>query len=374
MENAKFFYGIHPRYPTNLMYNFLTVYIFLTGWKTKIITDGDMQILSSMVTTFQTRFFETTHATEFVQNMIRDTGGLNQDEIQNTNDPNLKDYFMYFNQTLNAVHQYNPNVMLRIGDQIFKHFIPVSFKDTYKAFHVFTHFSSFTSTSLQFHFYLYANMMDPRIPKNKIEDEFSFAINLSPRPHLKIEQLISNNTGGAQRMVRESISIFNKFPELNYIETDAVNPITYHIVVKQGFKPVCVVDKNYKCVSRQINKKYTINTQIYTEYTDIVKQPNVKLNKEQHEKIKELYKDLKQEKDPNHEKGVKLRLFKHVEDVSSGGKLVPAKSLKYRKGIPSTPKTANNKITTDKKPPTGKVHTGPRGGKYVIRNGKKVYL
>ena len=32
------------------------------------------------------------------------------------------------------------------------------------------------------------------------------------------------------------------------------------------------------------------------------------------------------------------------------------------------------KTAANKKPPTGKVHTGPRGGKYVIRKGKKVYL
>ena len=44
-----------------------------------------------------------------------------------------------------------------------------------------------------------------------------------------------------------------------------------------------------------------------------------------------------------------------------------------KKGKPHNKKTAANK----KKPPaaaTGKVHTGPRGGKYVIRKGQKVYL
>ena len=46
-------------------------------------------------------------------------------------------------------------------------------------------------------------------------------------------------------------------------------------------------------------------------------------------------------------------------------------------GAKAKKKSSKKPPAEKKKPPaaaTGKVHTGPRGGKYVIRKGKKVYL
>jgi hypothetical protein len=53
---------------------------------------------------------------------------------------------------------------------------------------------------------------------------------------------------------------------------------------------------------------------------------------------------------------------------SQENKVGGAKSKKNSK------KAAPKKKSSSKPAATGKVHTGPRGGKYVIRGGRKVYL
>jgi hypothetical protein len=190
-------------------------------------------------------------------------------------------------------------------DNIFKHFIPKTFPwdnvgvKVYESFHMLI-----TSDAIRFIFYVCKDV-DSATSSN-IEEFFDFSLVLSHVPHLKINQRVSNNIGHAQRMGTQIISIFNSFQNLQYIETDTVNPITYHISAKQRFKPVCAVDRRKKCMPSRDD----ILQRIHHEYTDIITGSDGSLSDGQKVRIEDLFNIVKGPDDTEFQ-GVKMRLYKH---------------------------------------------------------------
>lgn len=399
------------------------MYIFLRGWpEQNVVDDDDMEFLESLNALFLEEFWSRIsinvpdEVRNYVTKMITEDGVLSI-QYNYPSTQNMKVYYDSYKDLKKEIMKVTKitDTLNKIFDKVFKHFIPLSFagqikedndkkEGLYNSFHMFFH-----STHLDFILYKYRDIRDA--PEDKNEDHFGFSINLLPIPHLKIQQRLSNVSGNATKMGTQIISIFNKFPVLRYIETDAVNPITYHIAVKQGFKPVCGVGKLDNCLPLPPQPTGSLLGTIHDKYTNIISGSTGGLDGNRRQQIASLYEGIESGIDLNEFKGVKLRLFKYEEGTLSGGKAAkktqksaPEKTTKSApnktqksaskkppKSAPNkTPKSAPKKPTKSapKKPPksaskkkspskeeaTGRIHTGPRGGEYMIRNGRKVYI
>ncbi len=64
-----------------------------------------------------------------------------------------------------------------------------------------------------------------------------------PVIHINLEQIESKRVqqGYATSMVESIVRMFDDREEINFVESDALNPISYHIMSKVGFSPRCVV-------------------------------------------------------------------------------------------------------------------------------------
>ncbi len=326
------FYGLVNRQRT-VDSNFLATYIFCRKWCEPILEYGSMNFLAELSKRFLESFWSeiTTKLGEspqivkpYVSQMITEDGVLSiQEKYPKT--PYLEVYYIAFWKVFDEMKKSDDikDKIPHILNNIFKYFIPDTFVSDEKGNRVYTAFNMHIfSEEIHFVFYMFKDVMDG--PIDKVEDHFDFSFVLKPDPHLKINQRVSNIRGNAQMMGTQIISIFNSFDILKYIETDTVNPITYHISAKQGFKPVCAVDWKKECMSSRDD----ILQKIHKEYTEIITGSDGSLSDDKKARIEDLFNKVK---DPDDEdfRGVKMRLYKHKNSESKTGVYKRRSSVYY---------------------------------------------
>ena len=136
----------------------------------------------------------------------------------------------------------------------------------------------------------------------------SYHVNmLDPHPHLYIAHIVSHTRGGAKKMLKPVLDVVKTLPTLQYIETDAVNPIAYHLSRNFGFVPQCIFKLNELMHCATDEKSIIMFNEINTEYETILKQSENKqteMSTNQQVGVASLYKKIRY----HHYDGVKLRL------------------------------------------------------------------
>jgi hypothetical protein len=333
-----FFYGLENRLRSIRGSNFLGVYIFCRKWNEKILgnepilKDESMNFLADNSKTFLNNFWIQIEkegvvppgdVKKFVSEMITEDGGLSI-QITRPDLPDIFDYYDAFWEVLEAMvkEKEMKRRLLDIFDEIFKYFIPETFAWDDERAKVYASFSMLvTSDSINFTFYRYKDVLNA--PSSNIEDFFDFSLVSSPVPHLKINQRVSNIPGHAQRMGTQIISIFHRFQNLQYIETDTVNPITYHISVKQGFEPVCAIDSRKRCILQ----RNVLLERIRDKYTEIVSGSDGPLSDQQRKDIANLFNV--EDPDNNDFQGVKMHLSRPEATNTSYNKAYMRRSDTY---------------------------------------------